>query len=121
MIPPPDVDRLPPIQRLDRALNALIETLEFNGFLDLEVKVAVAALSALVFIPIADGVERSLVGDRSGRIRATREECIVQWRRIVAGVGARPPHRYALRGPHDLVLEALTGFFVRAVRTQVEA
>jgi hypothetical protein len=121
MIPPLDADRLPPIQRLDRALNALIETLEFNGFLDLEVKVAVAALSTLVFIPIPDSTERAFVGDGSGRVRATREECIVQWRRIVAGVGARPPRRYALRAPHDLVLEALTGFFVRAVRTQVGA
>lgn len=121
MIPPLDADRLPPIQHLDRALNALIETLEFNGFLDLEVKVAVAALSTLVFIPIPDSTERAFVGDGSGRVRATREECIVQWRRIVAGVRARPGVRARVSGLHDALIEALSGYFVCALRTQVEA
>lgn len=118
---PLDPGTMPPIHHLDRAVCALIETLEFNGFLDLEVKVAVAGLASMVFIPIPEGAARRLVGDGAGRVLATREECVAQWRRIAAGLRARPPRRFVLRGEHETLVEALSGYFVRALRTQVEA
>lgn len=109
---------LPPIVDLRMAFLALVETLDFNGFLDLEVKTAVVALGGLLFVQHPLRVDDRAIG---GRVLATREECIVQWRRIAAGVRARPGVRVRVRAPHDVLVEALSGYFVCVLRTQVEA
>lgn len=111
MSAPIDVSRLPPIVDAARGLGTLAAGMEANDLLAADTQLGLLVLAQ--FVGHVDG-------EATPTLRATPEECIAQWRRVVARVRGdverSEPAR--LRTPRLAVLDAASDLFVRALRVR---